>query len=401
MERISLQQATEILLDRTENITETECISLWDAAGRVLAEDAVAKRNQPPFSRSPLDGYAVRSQDVEGASKVQSVKLQVIDEVTAGHVSDKILAEGCAIRIMTGAPIPLGADGVIRQEDTDYGEEVVEIYQGIKAYQNYCFAGEDYKAGTTLLSEGTVLGAVEIGILASLGMESVTVYRRPKIALLTTGDEVVLPGEALLPGKIYDSNLYTLGSRMRMWNLDVVMKERAGDVAELVAERIREAAKAADIILTTGGVSVGKKDIMHDVLKLLRAERLFWRITIKPGMPTLCAVYEGKLLICLSGNPFGAAVNLELLVRPLLEKMTGDKRFALCKKQAVIRAEFLKSSPVTRYVRAFYKDGEVGIPEGSNASGILSSMAGCNALIEIPAGTEAVHVGDKVWIIEL
>lgn len=401
MEKISLAKATEILLGRTEKITEIESVSLWDAVGRVLAEDAVAERNQPPFPRSPLDGYAVRSEDVKDASKEHPVQLQVIDEVTAGHVSDKKMEAGTAIRIMTGAPIPDGADGVIRQEDTDYSEDVVVIYKGIKSYQNYCFEGEDYKAGTTLLREGTVLGSVEIGILASMGCEQVTVYRRPKLALITTGDEVLLPGEPLLPGKIYDSNLYTLGSRLQTWNLDVVARERAGDDADVVADRIRKASETADIIITTGGVSVGKKDIMHDVLKILECERLFWKITIKPGMPTLCAVYHGKLLICLSGNPFGATVNLELLVRPLLEKMTGNKMFALSKMQAVTNAEFLKPSPVTRYVRAFYENGQVSIPDGSNASGILSSMAGCNALIEIPAGTEAVNVGDKVWVIML
>ena len=401
MERITLQQATEILLERTEKITETETVSLWEAVGRVLAEDAVAERNQPPFPRSPLDGYAVKSTDVIHASKEHPVKLQVIDEVTAGHVSDKFLDEGCAIRIMTGAPIPSGSDGVIKQEDTDYGEEMVEIYKGIRAYQNYCYAGEDYKAGTIILQEGCVLGSVEIGILASLGKEKVQVYRRPKAALITTGDEVLLPGEALLPGKIYDSNLYTLGSRMLMWNLEVTARERAGDEAGLVAERIRKAVEDADVIITTGGVSVGKKDIMHDVLKLLECERLFWGVKIKPGMPTLCAVYNGKLLICLSGNPFGATVNLELLVRPLLEKMTGNQAFALCRREAVTKAEFPKKSPVTRYVRAFYQDGEVRIPAGSNDSGILSSMAGCNCLIEIPEGNEGINVGDKVWVVML
>lgn len=401
MERIALQQAIEILLARTNKIKDTECVSLWDAAGRILAEDAIAQRNQPPFPRSPLDGYAVRSADVVNTSKESPVKLTVIDEVTAGHVSEKNVEEGTAIRIMTGAPIPLGADGVIRQEDTDYGEAIVEVYKGVKAYQNYCYAGEDYEAGAKLLNAGCVLGSVEIGVLASLGMDKVQVYRRPKAALITTGDEILLPGETLLPGKIFDSNLYALGSRLMMWNLDVIAKDRAEDDAEVVAEKIRNVAEDADIIITTGGVSVGKKDIMHDVLNILECERLFWKISIKPGMPTLCAMYNGKLLICLSGNPFGATVNLELLVRPLLEKMTGNKKFALCKKQAVTKAEFLKPSPVTRYVRAFYRNGEVSIPEGSNASGILSSMAGCNALIEIPAGTEAVNVGDKVWVVVL
>ncbi len=219
--------------------------------------------------------------------------------------------------------------------------------------------------------------------------------------MLTTGDELALPGEELKPGKIYDSNLYTLVTRLTGLGVETVRKGRTGDNPEEAAAWIREAARETDLILTTGGVSVGKKDIMHDVLKLLNARRLFWKIAIKPGMPTLCAQYEGKLLICLSGNPFGAAVNLELLVRPVLAEMTGRKELEPKRIRAVAESEFPKRSGVTRYVRAFYKDGKVRIPEGSNASGILSSMCGCNCLIEIPAGTPEVKRGDEAWVILL
>ncbi|MEZ3486956.1 MAG: molybdopterin molybdotransferase MoeA [Lachnospiraceae bacterium] len=398
---LDLKQAQELLLERVEKIEETESISLWDACGRVLSEDVSAGHDQPPFPRSPLDGYAVRSQDIEGASKESPAELTVIDEVDAGHVSGKCVSRGTAIRIMTGAPVPEGADCIVGQEDTDYGEETVEIYEEIGAYQNYCHAGEDYKAGTRILAKDMVLGSVEAGILASLGREKLQVYRRPRIAVLTTGDETVLPGDALGPGKIYDSNLYTLVTRLISLGMDVVSRDRLGDDLAAAAEWIRLAAQKADLIVTTGGVSVGKKDIMHEVLKLLGCERIFWRIAVKPGMPTLCAQYQGTLLICLSGNPFGAAVNLELLVRPLLAKLTGRKDLELKKVTAVAESTFPKKSGVTRYVRAYYEDGKVRIPEGSNASGILSSMCGCNCLIEIPAGTLRVDRGDEVWVILL
>lgn len=151
----------------------------------------------------------------------------------------------------------------------------------------------------------------------------------------------------------------------------------------------------------TGGVSVGKKDIMHEVLNILGCERIFWKIAVKPGMPTLCAQYEETLLICLSGNPFGAAVNLELLVRSVLSKLSGRKDLKLKRLQAVAENNFPKKSTVTRYVRAYYEDGKVRIPKGSNASGILSSMCGCNCLIEIPAGTPKIETGDEVWIVLL
>ena len=166
MERLTLEQASEILLEQVELIEEKEEVILWSVLGRILAEDIVAKKDQPPFPRSPLDGYAVRSVDIVNASKETPVVLRVIDEVMAGHMSKKEVTEGTAIRIMTGAPIPDGADCVIMQENTNYGETTVEIYKSLKAFKNYCFQGEDYKIGDKLLSKGTRLGAVEIGILA-------------------------------------------------------------------------------------------------------------------------------------------------------------------------------------------------------------------------------------------
>lgn len=401
MDELLLEQARDLLLERAERIEETESISLLDAPGRVLAEDIFAGHDQPPFPRSPLDGYAVRSEDIKGASKEHPVRLTVIDEADAGYVSEKYVDRKTAVRIMTGAPMPEGADCVVGQEDTDYGEAAVEIYEAIGAYENYCFAGEDYKAGTKLLNKDTLLESVKIGVLASLGIEKVTVYRKVRLAVLTTGDEIILPGEELSGGSIYDSNLYMTAARLKMWGMDVTEKGHVRDDVKAAAERISTFAEHADIIITTGGVSVGKKDIMHGVLKLLHCERIFWKIAIKPGMPTLCAVYQGKLLICLSGNPYGAAVNLELLVRPVLARMAGRDDLRLKRLQAVSESCFLKKSTVTRYVRARYGSGRVRIPDGSNASGILASMCGCNCLIELPAGTPQLKEGEKVWIILL
>ncbi len=401
MSGLILEQAQNLLLERVNMIKDAEEITLWDAARRVLAKDIYAEHDQPPFPRSPLDGYAVRSGDISMASKDHPVRLRVLEEVDAGHVGSKCVESGTAVRIMTGAPIPDGADCIVGQEDTDYGEETVEVYEPIGSYENYCYAGEDYKAGTKILGEGLLLGAVEIGILASLGLDRVTVYRSPKAAVITTGDEIVLPGEELAGGKIYDSNLYTLVTRLRMWGMEVTAKERVGDDAAFAAERIREAAGNADLVITTGGVSVGKKDIMHEVVKLLGCETIFWKIAVKPGMPTLCAQYQGKLLICLSGNPYGAAVNLELLVRPILCKMSGRPDLKIRRVRAVTESTFSKMSRVTRYVRGYYENGSVRIPDGSNASGILSTMCGCNCLIEIPAGTQRLEAGDEAVIVRL
>lgn len=396
-----MEDAVKLLLQKVNRIEETESISLWDAVGRVLAKDIYALHDQPPFPRSPLDGYAVRSEDIQNASKDCPAKLTVLCEVDAGQVCSKTVSSRTAVRIMTGAPIPKGADCVVGQEDTDYGEDIVEVYERINAYENYCFVGEDYKAGTRILRKNMVLGAVEAGVLASLGLSHVPVYRKPRVAVITTGDELILPGETLMGGKIYDSNLYTLVTRLMSLGMEVTCKKRAGDEAAFVAEMIKDAAGEADLVITTGGVSVGKRDIMHEVISLLPAKRLFWKIAIKPGMPTLCAQYEGKLLICLSGNPYGAAVNLELLVRPLLAEMSGREDLKIEKVEAVSESSYPKKSGVTRYVRAYYKAGRVRIPDGSNASGILSSMCGCNCLIELPAGTPKLERGDKIWVVLL
>lgn len=401
MEVLTIEKAVNLLLQKVDQIRETERVALWDAAGRVLAEDVYACHDQPPFPRSPLDGYAVKSEDIQNASKENPVRLTVLGEVDAGHVCGHTVSSGTGVRIMTGAPIPEGADCVIRQEDTDYGEDIVEIYKAVGSYENYCFAGEDYKAGTKIMAKDIRLGAVEAGVLASLGLQDVSVYRRPKAAVITTGDEIILPGEPLEGGKIYDSNLYTLVTRLTSLGIEVTCKKRIGDDAARAAEMIREAEEDADLVITTGGVSVGKKDIMHEVLEILPAERIFWRIAIKPGMPTLCGQYKGKLLICLSGNPYGAAVNLELLVRPLLAKMSGRKDLELQRVKAISESAFPKKSMATRYVRARYADGEVRIPDGSNDSGILSSMCGCNCLIELPAGTSGLEKGDEIWAVLL
>ena len=401
MDALMLEEDLELILSRGKKIDECEEIALWDVVGRVLAEDVVAQRNQPPFPRSPLDGYAVRSSDIKGASREYPVTLTVIAEVDAGHVVQEMVGEGEAIRIMTGAPIPDGADCIIGQEDTDYGESRVNVYEEVEAWQNYCFEGEDYRAGTILLKKGTVLGSAEAGILASLGLTRVCVYRRPRIAVITTGDEILLPGEELLPGKIYDSNLYALVTRLRSWGVEISAKMRVEDDAKKVAELVKKVMTDADLVVTTGGVSVGKKDIMHEVLKILNCEKLFWRIAVKPGMPTLCASCQGKLLVCLSGNPYGAVSNLELLIRPLLAEMTGREDLKIQRRRAVCENTFPKKSMVTRYVRAHYSDGKVRIASGSNASGILSSMCGCNCLIVIPAGTERIEKDDEVEVILL
>lgn len=405
MEGISVEQAMEQILQYTPVINETEEVELNKAGGRILAQDMVAEFNNPPFDRSPVDGYACKAEDLAGASSEHPVKLKVMEEIDAGQYSERVVESGQAVRIMTGAAIPKGCDCCIFQEDTDYGEETVEIYRKVKQWDNYCFAGEDFKKGTTLLKKGTHIGYVEAAVLAGMGAAKVPVYRRPKVVLLTTGDEVVEPGNPLPAGKIYNSNMTMLSARMMELGIEPFYMEAVKDNPQVMAEKIKEIAEQADMIITTGGVSVGKKDIMHESIRLIDAERIFWRVNMKPGMPTLFSVYEnasgGKVpVISLSGNPFGVAVTIELLIRPALEKMMQNPAIGLKEVTGVMADDFVKGIKGRRFIRAYWENGRFHLPNGLHSNGVLSSMAGCNCLIDTKTmedkESKSLKTGDKV-----
>ena len=405
MEGISVEQAMEQILQYTPVINETEEVELNKAGGRILAQDMVAEFNNPPFDRSPVDGYACKAEDLAGASSEHPVKLKVMEEIDAGQYSERVVESGQAVRIMTGAAIPKGCDCCIFQEDTDYGEETVEIYREVKQWDNYCFAGEDFKKGTTLLKKGTHIGYVEAAVLAGMGAAKVPVYRRPKVVLLTTGDEVVEPGNPLPAGKIYNSNMTMLSARMMELGIEPFYMEAVKDNPQVMAEKIKEIAEQADMIITTGGVSVGKKDIMHESIRLIDAERIFWRVNMKPGMPTLFSVYNnasgGKVpVISLSGNPFGVAVTIELLIRPALEKMMQNPAIGLKEVTGVMADDFVKGIKGRRLIRAYWENGRFHLPNGLHSNGVLSSMAGCNCLIDTKTmedkESKSLKTGDKV-----
>lgn len=401
MQDIPLEQAIETLLQEITFVNEYETLPLEKANRRILAEDIWASFSQPPFDRSPLDGYALKAEDSEGAEREQPVKLKVIGEVCAGDYFSGEVKSKEAVRIMTGAPIPKGCNTVIRQEDTDYGEEEVALYKSLKAYDNYCFAGEDIKEGQKVLSKGEKLSAIKLGVLVSLGYGEVRVYRQPKVALICTGDELTLPGEPLEKGKIYNSNGVMLQQRGEELGIPICYLKTCGDTAQEIAKVIETHIEQVDLWITTGGVSVGKKDIMHDVIKVLGAKRLFWRVQIQPGTPVLAFSYKGSLMVSLSGNPFAALANFELLVRPLLAKLTGDTTILTCKVEATLCDAFEKKSKKRRFIRAKYENGKVYLPHDNHSSGSLYTMSLCNALIEIPAGTPSLEVGEKVQVILL
>ena len=401
MTNVELELAIQIMDDSVNKIEDLEEINVEDARNRILGEDIYAPINQPPFDRSPLDGYALRAVDTTNASKETPVKLKVVDEVFAGGYTDREIKENEAIRIMTGAKLPKGAICVIKQENTDYGMDEVEIYEQLKEYDNYCFAGEDIKKGSKLINAGEKLSYIHIGILGIMGFTKIKVKRKPKVVLFNTGDEIMYAGKPLKEGKIYDSNRMIICARLLDYGCDVIDARVLGDDEYLVTKEIENSIDKADLIITTGGVSVGKKDIMHQVIKLLGANRVFWKVKMKPGTPAIYAMYKDKPLLCLSGNPFAAIATFELMGKSIIYKLSGDETLKSVRKSAIMDDEFKKSSKSRRLIRGIYNDGKVKIPNGGHSSGSIASMLGCNCFVDIKAGTPKLDIGDKVDIIFL
>ena len=398
---ISLEEALSLLTGSAAPLGREE-VPRSAALGRTLAEDVTAPLDQPPFERSPLDGYALRAADTAGASPEHPAILRVVETVYAGGVPSRPIGLGEATRIMTGAMLPQGCDCVLQHERTNNGFETVELYAPLSPRDNYCDRGEDYRTGDLLLPAGTVIDAAAVGVLASAGISSVPVLRRPLVRVLSTGDEVVSPDVHPLPaGKIYGSNQDLLTARLHELGLPDAEGALIGDDPQAVAhEMARLLSGPWDLLITTGGVSAGDKDIFHDALPLLGAQRIFWKVALKPGTPAMFSLWNGKPILSLSGNPFAAAATFELLARPLLAALSGEDRFLPRRTTAVVEGSFPKGSQVRRFLRGGCHEGRVTL-SGKNASGLLSSLVGCNCLVDLPAGSGPVSSGDTVSVLLL
>ena len=392
---VTVEEAVDLALSHITALPE-ECVPLAQAVGRVLSRTVYAPMEQPPFHRSAMDGYAVRAADIEGASPEFPVCLKVVDKCCAGQEARVAVGPGEAVRIMTGAMVPQGADSVIRQEDTDLGEEHVTMFRNVKLGSNVCRRGEEYASGEVLLSAGTMVDAAAVAVAAGAGLTELTVRRRVRVSVLSTGDELCPPGQALPAGKIYDSNTAYLTARLSQLGVEVVRSLRAADGLTDITQAIKSCGDC-DILITTGGVSVGQKDLVAAAADAAGASVLFHGINMKPGMPTLLARCGDLLLLGLSGNPFAAAVPFELLLRPMLAKMTGDPSLVPVKTEGIAANGFPKGSPTRRYLRGKFADGVVSIP-AAQANGQMRSMVGCNCLVEVPAGSGPVQQGDRVQL---
>ncbi|WP_419747921.1 gephyrin-like molybdotransferase Glp [Clostridium perfringens] len=402
---IALEEALEILNKNTKAL-KSEVISIKDSLKRVLYGDVKSKINNPPFNKSVFDGYAFKSEDSKGISKENPIELKIVDEIFAGDFSEIEIKSGEAIRIMTGAPIPMGADCVLKQEETERHGDLVKIFKEMKANENISFMGEDIKIGETLIKKGKRLDYADLGIMASSGISEVLVYKKPKVSIISTGDEVCDINSTLKPGKIYDSNLYSLSGRIEELGYHLLSMEHLGDNILKIGEAIEKAFEKSDIVFTTGGASVGEKDLMQKVAESIGFERLFWKIKIKPGSAVVCSKKEEKILISLSGNPNAALTTFELLGKPVLKKLEGEEENINIKREkGVLMDSFNKKSPQRRFLRGniIYdeKGAKVYITQIKSGNGILSSLLNANCLIEIEKGNEGLNRGEVVNIIKL
>lgn len=397
----TVKEAQIEIQKRLCEIKDTEKVSLFQAGGRILAVDIRSKQSSPPYPRSPFDGYAVRAEDIQNAEQNHPVFLKVVGKIYAGDFPDYTVCTGEAVRIMTGAPIPNGADTIVKQEDTNYGETEVHIYRSQKAYDNYCPEGEDFKEGEVLLKKGSYLDSVRIGIAAAAGYDQVCVLRKIRIAVLTTGNELSKPGEELKPGQIYDSIMYYLVERIRELGGEVIMAERLPDEETEIRSFLGKASICSDLIVTTGGVSVGEKDLIRKVLEKEEADILVDKISVKPGSPSTVSVLDKKMVISLSGNPFAAAVHTELLVRCAVARLSGCEELFPKEEYGVLGTKFEKSAKCDRYIRGKEHDGKIYLSLHKEKSGIFSSMNGCNCLVKIEKGKDQVAEGERVWYIRM
>lgn len=396
---LGVEEALEQILT-TVRVLEPERVPILEAVGRVLAETVVADRDIPPLTNSAMDGYAVRAADLARIP----VRLQVIAEAPAGRLCPVEVTPGTAIRIMTGAPLPPGADTVVPFEQTQTDGEWVEILRAPQPGANVRPAGEDVRAGETILQPGRVLRPQEIGMLAALGRTEVSVIRRPRVAILATGDEVVPPWETPGPGQIRDANSYTVAAQVRRYGGIPLLLGIVRDEEALIRDGIRRALEErADLIVTSGGVSIGDFDLVKQVLAA-EGEIRFWSLRMKPGRPLAFGVIAGIPLVGLPGNPVSAMIATELFVRPALLKMQGFQEWPWPEVRARLRDAISRKDDRRHYLRVRLHETPNGLEAtltGDQGSGILSSLVKADGLAVIPEGVDHLPAGTEVQVLLL
>lgn len=405
LEYLTVADALQLVLQGVTPLPP-ERVPLLEALGRVLAEPVVAHDSLPPFANSSMDGYALRAGDVAGASADAPVALRVVADIAAGTVSQESLSPGTAARIMTGAPVPEGADAVIPVEDTNepwrdaerpLPDEIL-VYRSVQPGDYVRHIGEDIQAGQQVIKPGHRIRPQEIGVLASLGVSHVQVHRQPRVGVLATGDELIDVESPLTPGKIRNSNSYAQSAQVIALGAALVSLGVARDTEDQVRAKLQVGLDAGvDLLVSSAGVSVGAYDVVKAVLER-EGNVSFWRVRMRPGKPLAFGSYHGVPFLGLPGNPVSAMVSFERFVRPTILKMAGHT--ALDRPQVTVTLQDeIASDGRESYVRARVtrsSHGYVAVSTGSQGSHVMTSLVKANALVIIPEGVMQVHPGDEL-----
>lgn len=403
---LSVAEASREILAHIQRL-DAEQVDLAESFDRVLAENIVSPISVPPWNNSSMDGFAVCSADLASASEKNSINLPIGGDIPAGSFASRPLQRGECMRIMTGAPVPDGADSVVRVEDVIVAGNIASFSAPAETGKNIRLAGEDFRAGETIISEGSALSAPHIGVLASAGKAGVKVFRRPRVALISSGDELASIesfDEVKRGKKIISSNSYTLPALIRESGGIPVDLGIAADSVVSLREKL-EQARDADFIITTAGVSVGDRDYTRDVFAELGGKQIFWRVRMRPGAPLAFGLLGGKPWLGLSGNPVSAIVTFLLFARPVIRKMLGHS--LLFPQTLDVRAaeEITTSAKLTHFLRGIIQresDGTYSARlSGSQSSAVLTSLARANALLVIPETQQRVAKGASLKAIPL
>lgn len=394
----SFEEARDIILAKVHPLGE-EMVPLLEAVGRVVRRDIVAPWDLPQFDNSAMDGFAVRATDCGQVP----VELFVTGFLPAGADGPAAVEPGCAVRIMTGAPIPPGCNAVIPIEETEENGDRVVIRQKVQLRQHVRHQGSDVAAGAPIMEAGTTVRPAEIGMLAAMGQALVPVHRKARVAILSTGDELVELGEPPAPGRVINTNALSLAAAVREAGAEPVLLGIAKDDIESHREKI-EQGFLCDALITSAGVSAGDRDLVREVLAELGAQEQFWKVAMKPGGPTAFALKDGKPVFSLPGNPVSTMVTFELLVKPALLKMMGYRKVVRPFVKGILAEDAHKKQEKTHFIRVTVKKRHgryVAYCAGDQHTAILSTMTRCDALAALPSGATFVAAGSEVDLVLL